>query len=919
MIKSLLSFLFYEPKGIMKLALERLIPTAFVLAIGLLVILGIFSYRSVNATNEAIEWEIHTQEVLQKIDKSLLNTVNAETGVRGYVITRDESFLSNFENAKQETRNCIAQLREQLKDNQPQLERLALLETLFNEKVKVLDDAKLRVDAVRADPQSDGKISFSTKGKEIMDKIRVVTEEMKAVETSLLRERETELKNNFSRASFFLIIGSIAGIVLLTLANILIYHENRKRTIAESQLKNVNRDLEARVGERTKNLAEINEALRHSELFNRATIDSLSAHIAVVDRSGKIVTVNNAWTKFAESNRETNQPLASHLGVNYLDVCRSSSNKDETSRSVSEKLQEILEGKSTEFAIEYPCHSPTEKRWFLLNINALQTPEGGAVISHTNITDRVFAEDNLRHSEEFNRSIFENSPDCVKILDLEGKLLSMNKAGMCLMEIDEFQPFVGKVWKNFWDEENSETMDRILESARKGKVGEFVGFCETAKGTPKFWEVSVAPVFDGNGDVVRLISVSRDVTERREAESEREKLLVREKDARREAETANRMRDEFLATVSHELRNPLNAMLGWARLLQKNQLDTNNSRKAVETIVRNAETQNRLIEDLLDVSRIIAGKLRLDVSTIKPNEFIEAAIDTVKPAAEAKDIKIVTLIDEQLNKITGDANRLQQVVWNLLSNAIKFTPKHGEVKISVGSIESMIEITVEDNGAGIPADFLPHVFDRFRQADASTIRKFGGLGLGLAIVRHITEMHGGTVEVFSEGEGKGASFTVRLPIAAITSEAEQIISPNKDAESGLPMQEPNINLKGLFILTVDDEPDTCQLLAQVLTHYGANVKTVLSASEAMSEFLKRQPDILISDIGMPEEDGYSLIQKIRALPDDNIKKMPAIALTAFARPQDRMKALAAGFQTHVSKPVEPDELATVIASLTGRL
>ncbi|HQU86086.1 MAG TPA: ATP-binding protein, partial [Pyrinomonadaceae bacterium] len=415
---------------------------------------------------------------------------------------------------------------------------------------------------------------------------------------------------------------------------------------------------------------------------------------------------------------------------------------------------------------------------------------------------------------------------------------------------------------------------------------------------------------------VRLISVSRDISERREAETVREKLLANEKEARRDAETANRMRDEFLATVSHELRNPLNAMLGWARLLQKNQLDEINSQKAVDAIVRNAEAQNRLIEDLLDVSRIVAGKLRLDIATIQPKDFVEAAINTVKPAAEAKDIKIRTFIDDDLNKISGDTNRLQQVVWNLLSNAIKFTPKHGEVNLSVQSLDSMIEIRVKDNGIGITPDFLPHVFDRFRQGDSSTVKKFSGLGLGLAIVRHITEMHGGIVEVFSEGDGKGATFTVKLPIAAITVQTEQVES-NKGIESDSFVKEPSIDLNGLFILTVDDEPDTCQLLEQVLTHYGANVKSTNSASEALSEFMLNTPDILISDIGMPEEDGYSLIQKIRAIPD--AKKMPAIALTAFARPQDRMKALAAGFQTHVSKPVEPDELATVIASLTGRL
>jgi PAS domain S-box-containing protein len=762
----------------MKLALEKLIPTAFVLAIGLLVMLGIFAYRSVSAINNAIEWEMHTQEVLQKLDRVLLTTISAETEVRGYIITRNQEYLETFDNTEPETQADIARLNELISDNPAQIERLAIVKQLVGEKFAILKNAKLQIET------NPTEFVPNTKGKIAMDKIRSAVGEMKSVETLLLREREKNLNDTFSKASFWLLVAIAAGIVLLTLANILIYLENRKRTIAESKLQNINRDLEERVTKRTKNLEESNNA--------------------------------------------------------------------------------------------------------------------------------------LRDSEEYNRSIFESSPDCVKILDLEGNLLSMNKTGMCIMEIDDFQMFAGNDWKKFWKGTDEAKAAEMIKLATSGSTGNFSGACDTAKGTPKFWEVSVGPIYNAEGKVVRLISVSRDITERRDAEAEREKLLTLEKIARRDAETANRMRDEFLATVSHELRNPLNAILGWGRLLQKNQLDTENKHKAIETVVRNAEAQNRLIEDLLDVSRIITGKLRLDISTINPRDFVEAAIDTVRPAAEAKGIKIITFIDDGLNKISGDASRLQQVVWNLLSNAIKFTPKNGEVNISVESIDSMIEINVKDTGAGISEDFLPHVFDRFRQADASTIRKFGGLGLGLAIVRHITETHGGTVEVFSEGEQKGALFTVKLPIAAVTVEAEQVLS-SKEAEAVASFDEPNINLKGLFILTVDDEVDTCNLLAQVLTHYGANVKTVLSASEAMKEFLKKQPDILISDIGMPEEDGYSLIQKIRALPNDKIRQMPAIALTAFARPHDRMKALAAGFQTHVSKPVEPDELATVIASLTGRL
>jgi signal transduction histidine kinase/ActR/RegA family two-component response regulator len=432
----------------------------------------------------------------------------------------------------------------------------------------------------------------------------------------------------------------------------------------------------------------------------------------------------------------------------------------------------------------------------------------------------------------------------------------------------------------------------------------------------RYWDVSVSPVFDVEGKPTRLISTSRDITERREAEDERERLLRNEKAARKDAEIANRMRDEFLATVSHELRAPLNSILGWARLMETGQLNEEMMVKATRTIVRNAESQNRLIEDLLDVSRIISGKLRLEVMTIKPINVVESALENVRPAAEAKGITLEIKENADVSHISGDPNRLQQVIWNLLSNAIKFTPNEGVVRLEIERTDDFVELRVKDTGVGIKEEFLPHVFDRFRQADASSIRKFGGLGLGLAIVRHITEMHGGTVSAYSGGENKGSTFVVRLPL---------VVSPKDDEENknGTNRQtlETNstLSLDGLLILVVDDEEDTRQLLTQSLTFYGATVTTAVSAADGFQQLQNKSPDVLVSDIGMPDEDGYSFIRKVRTASDEKMKDIPAIALTAFARAQDRMRALSSGFQNHVAKPVEPDELVTVIASLTGRL
>jgi PAS domain S-box-containing protein len=661
---------------------------------------------------------------------------------------------------------------------------------------------------------------------------------------------------------------------------------------------------------------EFENTLRQNEYFTRAILDSLSAHIAVLDKDGVIIAVNKAWQNFAKANCNEEQLDSTGIGENYLKVCENSQTFDEDTKKILENLRAVLKSGKTAFSFEYPCHSPTEERWFLLQVSSMQGAAGGAVISHIDITDRKKVEAELKNSEQFNRSIFENSPDCVQVLELDGTLHTMNTNGLCLMGIDDLSLFVGKQWIDFWEGDENELAYQAVQKALQGKTTNFEGFCKTAKGTMKYWDVSVSPVFDAEGKPTRLISTSRDITDRRETESEREKLLKNEKAARKDAEIANRMRDEFLATVSHELRAPLNSILGWARLMEKGKLDEITTAKAINTIVRNAESQNRLIEDLLDVSRIISGKLRLEVITVKPINVVESALETVRPAAEAKGITLEIKEDADVSHISGDPNRLQQVIWNLLSNAIKFTPNEGLVRLEIERTDDFVEIKVKDTGVGIKEEFLPHVFDRFRQADASSIRKFGGLGLGLAIVRHITEMHGGTVHAFSEGENRGSTFIVRLPLIASPKNDEE---GKTDSKKRILETESSLNLAGLLILVVDDEEDTRQLLTQSLTFYGATVISASSAAEGFTELTDKNPDVLVSDIGMPDEDGYSFIRKVRTIPDDKLKDIPAVALTGFARAQDRMRALSSGFQNHVAKPVEPDELVTVIASLTGRL
>jgi signal transduction histidine kinase len=403
----------------------------------------------------------------------------------------------------------------------------------------------------------------------------------------------------------------------------------------------------------------------------------------------------------------------------------------------------------------------------------------------------------------------------------------------------------------------------------------------------------------------------------RAATDDLKKLLISEQLARAEAETANRMKDEFLATVSHELRTPLNAIIGWTHMLRLGKLDHDAGSRAIETIDRNAKAQAQLVEDLLDVSRFITGKLKLNMGPVDTAAMINAAIDSVQPAAAAKEIQIDVTLDPAIRHISGDASRLQQVVWNLLSNAIKFTPANGRVNVSLKSKDSEVQLTVSDTGRGIDPDFVPFMFDRFRQADTGTARHFGGLGLGLSIVRHLVELHGGTVAAHSEGEERGATFTVTLPNSVPPSCEPDAASGKKSSCWAEPPEKdiPPASIAGQQILLVDNDKDTLKMLAEVLRERGAIVEVAQSAKEA-SEVLDRfQADVIVSDLAMPEDDGYSLIQTIRARENGERKLAQAIALTALVRVEDRVRALSAGFNVFLPKPVQPHELISAIGNL----
>ena len=420
---------------------------------------------------------------------------------------------------------------------------------------------------------------------------------------------------------------------------------------------------------------------------------------------------------------------------------------------------------------------------------------------------------------------------------------------------------------------------------------------------------------DAKGDISMWVGSNTDIDTIKRADEEKRQLLENERIARSEAERASQIKDEFLATLSHELRTPLNAILGWSQLILQGSMKKEDIQRGLKTIERNARSQNKLIEDLLEMSSIICGKVRLDVKRLNLSDIVESAVESMPPAAKAKDIRLRKIIDPSAGPVSGDPNRLQQIIWNLLSNTVKFTPKGGSIEVIVERIASHLEVTVKDSGLGIKPEFLGYVFDRFRQADSSLTRQHGGLGLGLAIVKQLVGIHGGTVRVESAGENEGASFIVSLPLAPISERKDQhpamSIYPGADDEP--------IALSGMRVLVIDDEADARELIKWILTHSKADVVTAANAMEGLAMLKTEKPEVMISDIGMPGKDGYQFIREARKLSAIDGGKTPAVALTAFAGSGDRTRALIAGYQMHLAKPVDAHELIATIGSLKRRM
>jgi signal transduction histidine kinase/ActR/RegA family two-component response regulator len=551
----------------------------------------------------------------------------------------------------------------------------------------------------------------------------------------------------------------------------------------------------------------------------------------------------------------------------------------------------------------------------LISMSPNAPSDEGISVIVTNLTAQKRNEE-IVASERLASSILEQAAEAIVVCDREGTVIRASRAAR---KIAAGQALRARVLSAF----------PLLEArhpALRALAGEVVVSVETAlkvKGRePLHIVCTAAPLLDDRDEVLGCVMSMTDITAQKRTELERQRLLEAERGARAlaeharsEAEASNRSKDEFLATISHELRTPLNSIVGWSRLVASGSLTEERQRHAIDVIRRNADAQARLVEDLLDVSRIIMGQLRLDVQDVRLARVIAAVIDSVRPALDAKEIRLEADIDEADVMVLGDETRLQQVIWNLLSNAAKFTPARGQIRIALCRHEAGIEISVSDNGEGIDTEFLPYVFDRFRQADAGISRLRGGLGLGLAISRHLVELHGGTIFVESPGPGLGAIFTLRLPSAHLrpaSSSEPPRYAPADDADST--RQEPE-DLSHVHVLLVEDDADSRDLFVSVLTRCGARVRSTDSGDEALALLEKEVPDVLVSDIGMANMDGYALIRTLRELPLPAARRVPAIALTAYARAEDQQRALREGFQLHLAKPVDPARLASAVADL----
>jgi PAS domain S-box-containing protein len=633
-------------------------------------------------------------------------------------------------------------------------------------------------------------------------------------------------------------------------------------------------------------------ALRESEHRFREAIDALPVAIYTTDAQGRLTHFNAAAIEFSGRRPE--------LGTDRWCVSRKLYRTDGTPMPMDEcpMAVALTEGRPMDGAEAIAERPDGTRIWFAAYPRPLHDAQGnvvGGVNLLVDLTERKRAEEARARLA----AIVESSDDAIVSKTLDGVITSWNPAAERLFGFTATEA-VGRSITLIIPPERHEEETQILNRIRKGeRLAHYETVRRRRDGALLNISLTVSPVIDAQGRIVGASKIARDITERKQADEALARLF-------KEAQEANRAKDEFLATLSHELRTPLNSMLGWSHMLRSATLPPETQHRGLESLERNAKAQAQLVEDLLDISRIVSGKLQIKSEEVNLTSVVSEAVDSARPAAAAKGVKLEFTCQPADARIvlTGDSDRLRQIVWNLLSNAIKFTPEGGQVLVDLRHTGSVAKVIVRDTGEGIAAPFVEHVFERFRQADSTVTRRHGGLGLGLAIVRHLAEAHGGSVSAASPGEGRGATFTVRLAARAIpasgTNRPRRVNQPKGTA------------LQGLRVLVVDDQPDARDLIRVVLELQGAGVTTAASAGEALHVLTHSPVDVLIADIGMPEQDGYSLIEAVRALGPARGGDVPAIAATAYATIRERARALEAGYGWHLAKPVDPDQLVAAV-------
>ncbi len=644
------------------------------------------------------------------------------------------------------------------------------------------------------------------------------------------------------------------------------------------------------------------QVLRASETAWQGTFENAAIGIAHTTLDGRWLRLNDALCRLTGYSREELK------GNNFRGITH-----PEDREKGTDLMAQVAAGEIPAYSIEKRyLRKDGAIAWISLTVSLHQIrlphEEPYFIAMMQDITKRKMAEEGRREAEALFRTLAEGIPSMAWVRRNDGSYEYLNP---------QWHAYTGWTETKLAEHGHEQLIHpEELPKVKKLHQAAVVAGQEYATefrhrrhdGEWRWTDSRVAPVRDAQGQVLRWVGMLTDVHDQRQ---ERERLLQKERSARNEAEESSRLKDEFLAIVSHELRTPLSAIFGWSQLLLSPEIAATELQKGLETISRNARSQAQIIDDLLDMSRIITGKIRLDIHTLDLSQILEKALDSVRPAAETKGVRIEAMINSSL-PVKGDPDRLQQVLWNLFSNAIRFTPSGGKMQVALERVSSHLEVTVSDTGEGIDPGFLPFVFDRFRQQDGSTSRTHGGLGLGLSIVRNLVELHSGEIRALSAGLGKGSTFILQLPISL----ADLAKAPEKRESVEVPFEEPS--LEGLKILVVDDELDTREILQRLLAARDAEVLIAASAREALMLLRQERPHVLVSDIGMPQEDGYWLIQQVRSLAPEEGGSTPALALTALARAEDRIRALRAGFQVHTAKPVETAELVYLVAGLAGR-